>query len=78
MYGTLNNVGLQRITSITSLRKAGKTVWTVRVLDFPVPQLEAELLQPNVPVVLVLSDRVIEGRLLSFSSDLAYSIVMEC
>ena len=77
MNGTFNGVHLRRITSITTEAVNGSKRTTIRVLDFPHPELEAKL-QSQVSALLILSDREIEGRIVSYAADgHGYDIVMK-
>ena len=71
MHGTFNGVQLRRITS----RKIGSSptgskLEGFRVLD-RLPELEARL-NLNAPALLILSDEIIEGRIVHFSADLTF------
>ena len=78
MHGTFNGVRLRQITS----RKIGTTprgskLEGFRVLD-RVPELEAKL-RLDAPALLILSDEVVEGRIVHFSADIqfGYEIMIE-
>jgi len=61
MHGTFNGVHLRRITSI-EMESAGDSILaTFRVLEFPLPHLEAQL-RLNSPALMILSDETIEGN----------------
>jgi len=71
MNGTFNGVRLRRITSRNITKDAtGVTLTSVRVIEAP-PELEAQL-RLNTPAVLILSDEIIEGRIVHFSASLRY------
>jgi hypothetical protein len=75
--GTFNGVYLRRIMSIRTEAVNGSKRTTIRVLDFPHPELEAKL-QNQVSARLILSDRQIEGRIVSYAADAqGYDIVMK-
>jgi hypothetical protein len=75
--GTFNGVRLRRITSITTEAVNGSKRTTIQVLDFPHRELEAKL-QSQVSAILILSDREIEGRIVSYSANRhGYEIVMK-
>ena len=77
MDGTFNGVSLRRITSIRTETVNTSKRAIIRVLDFPHPKLEAQL-QSQISALLILSDREIEGRIVSYSANRhGYEIVLE-
>jgi hypothetical protein len=51
MHGTFNGVRLRRITSIAMESVGERTLTTFRVLEFPLPELEAHLRLDTPPLV---------------------------
>jgi hypothetical protein len=59
-----NGVRLRRITSIATERTSA----TFRVLEYPLPDLEAQL-RLNAAALIILSDKTVEGRVVRYDSD---------
>jgi hypothetical protein len=68
MHGTFNGVRLRRITSIATESIGNRTLTTFRVLEFPLPDLEAQL-RLNATALVILSDKTIEGPVARYDSD---------
>src|SRR5258706_11394078 len=68
MHGTFNGVRLRRITSITTESICNRTLTTFRVLEFPIPELEAQL-RLNSPALTILSTKTVEGRVVRYNSE---------
>ena len=78
MNGTFNGVQLRRITSRhDTTDPTGTTLISFRVLDV-IPALE-EKLRLNEPALLILSDAIIEGRIVHYSANIqsGYEITIE-
>jgi hypothetical protein len=77
MHGTFNGIRLDRIISAGTQEIENSTLTILRGLDPPVPQLLKEL-RKDAPVLLILSDKEIEGVILSFTADAHwYQITIE-
>jgi hypothetical protein len=68
MHATFNGVRLRRITSAATESTGNNTLTTFRVLEFPLPDLEAQL-RLNAPALLILADKTVEGRITRYDSD---------
>jgi len=68
MHGTFNRFHLRRITSISTECAGNRTLTTFRVLEFPLPDLEAQL-RLNATAMVILVDKTVEGRIIRHDSD---------
>jgi hypothetical protein len=78
MHGTFNGIQLRRITSRKILKtRNGVTLSSFRVSE-PAPALE-EKLRLGAPGLLILSDEVVEGKIVHFSADAkhGYEVTIE-
>lgn len=79
MHASLNGVRLSKISSIRTIEiTPGVKQHTVRILGWPLPELEDQL-KLNKQALLILSDKEIEGRIVGFNGDLhhGYEVTIE-
>ena len=79
MNGTFNGLSLSNISSLTTTKEPSGFIRTsFRVPNQSLPKLE-QILQLKAQALLILSDQIIEGRIIQYSADVhsGYEITIE-